>query len=69
MRRIGRTKRRLEHLLGSSTKMLSGVSPCEDPDEASYPHVRESVETVPSGLIDPIFGLVAVLLRELLLQA
>ena len=49
--------------------MLSGVSPCEDPNEASYPHVRESVETVPSGLIDPVFGLVSVLLRELLLQA
>ena len=41
--------------------MLSGVSPCEDPNEASYPHVRESVECVPSGLIDPIFGLVLVL--------
>ena len=63
------TKRRLEHLSRSSTKMLSGVSPCEDPNEASYPHVRESVETVPSSLIDPIFGLVYVLLRELLLQA
>jgi hypothetical protein len=48
--------------------MLSGVSPCEDPNEASYPHVRESVETVPSSLIDPIFSLVYVLLRELLLQ-
>ena len=49
--------------------MLSGMSPREDPNEASYPHVRESVESVPSGLIDPIFRLVYVLLRELLLQA
>ena len=49
--------------------MLSGVSPREDPNEASYLRVRESVESVPSGLIDPIFRLVYVLLRELLLQA
>lgn len=58
-----------EHLSGSSTKVLSTVSPREDPNEGSYPRVRESVEPVPGGLIDPVFGLALVLLRELLLEA
>jgi hypothetical protein len=49
--------------------VFSGVSPCEDFDKASYPRVRESVDGVPSGLIDPVLGLVLVLLRELLLEA
>lgn len=42
--------------------MFSSVSPREDPDEASYPHVRESVEPVLGGLIDSVFGLVLALL-------
>ena len=63
-------KRRLrEHHSGSSTKMLSGVSPCEDPNEGSYPRVRQSIEPMPSGYIDAVFGLVLVLFRELLLEA
>jgi hypothetical protein len=63
-------KRRLrEHLSGSSTKVLSSVSPREDPNEGSYPRVRQSIEPVASSSIDVLFGLVFVLLRELLLQA
>lgn len=42
--------------------MFSSVSPHEDPDEASYPHVRESVEPVLGGLIETVFGLVLALL-------
>lgn len=49
--------------------MFSGVSPREDPNEGTHPRVRESVEPVLSGLIDAVFGLVFVLLRELLLEA
>jgi len=48
--------------------VLSGMPPCEYPNEASNPRVRESVERVLGGL-DPVFGLVLVLLRELLLGA
>jgi hypothetical protein len=53
---------------GCATKVLAGVSPCENPNEASDPRVRESVEPVLGGFIDPVFGLVLVLLRELLLE-
>ena len=45
------------------------MSPREDSNEGSYPRVRESIEPVPSGLIDPVFGLAFVLVRELLLEA
>jgi hypothetical protein len=50
-------------------KVFSGVSPREDPNEGSYPRVRQSIEPVPCGLIDPVVGLACVLLRELLLEA
>lgn len=49
--------------------MLRGVSPREDPNEGSYPRVRESIEPVPGRLIDPVRGLAFVLVRELLLEA
>ena len=45
------------------------MSPREDPNEGPYPRVRESIEPVPGGSIDPVFGLALVLLRELLLEA
>jgi hypothetical protein len=67
---IWASKRRpYEHLSGSSTKVLRGVSPREDPNEGSYPRVRESIESVPGRLIDPVRGLAFVLVRELLLEA
>lgn len=40
--------------------MLCGVSPREDPNEGPYPRVRESIEPVPGGSIDPVFGLALV---------
>ena len=49
--------------------MLSGVSPGEDPNEAPYPRFCESVEPVLGGVIDSVFGLIRILLRELLLEA
>jgi hypothetical protein len=48
--------------------VLSCMSPCEECNEFSHLHVRESVESVPGGLVDLGFGLVLVLLGELLLE-
>jgi hypothetical protein len=50
-------------------EVFSGVSLREDLNEAFYPRARQSIERMPGGFIDVVFGLVYVLLRELLLQA
>jgi hypothetical protein len=60
---IRATKRRLrEQLSGSVPKMLTGVSPCEDPNEVPYPRVRESIERMLGNFVDRVFGLVLVFL-------
>lgn len=42
--------------------MLTGVSPCEDPNEVPDPRVRESIERMLGNFVDPVFGLILVLL-------